>query len=665
MKKSTLKLGLIGILLIFAFVPTLILGIIGTFATINYSTAVRTNELSTISLTKSGAIDALFSGYRNCVQTLARMDTVSETIEKDNKAAQAEVNAVANGSDDILDCLIITKDGTVVASAKGVQETFEHFEESGLSPVSGLLHWDKYSNDAIYFSHEVKSGSNTTGYVVCVVSVDANSRISKALSGTYVDNKGYLIIVDNSGNTVNFNNVGGSQKSEQVDSAITNMISNVFKSTENVNNENNMNTMHTEKAGKYTVAYGVIPNVVSWRWMGIVETSSMTGFASSTNIKMWLVALVLFVLSALIAFVIINRFVTNMQKMLKSISTINTEEGVEGMRFDTKNDKSELGSIRQSFNDFMDEVYMNGERYRTIAALSDNMLFEWDFHKERMYVSDNVLSKFDLDIKNATLSNGRFLDSLMTEEFADKYKRDINTLLKNLGSYSAEYQLTSKSGANVWVSCKATCVSDRMGDPLRVIGVLTDIDNEKKLEMQLSERASFDFLSQLLNRSTFIRKLKTELDHRGPNKIGVMFIDVDDFKFINDRYGHAVGDEVIRFVADTIRLKVDDRGGLAGRFGGDEFVLCYTNQDDIMDLEQIAMNLIDELYVGYTTGDGTLINVRVSIGISYCPMHTEDANELIAFADTAMYFVKKNGKTNYHVYVPEDSASGEYDDPEF
>lgn len=665
MKKSTLKLGLIGILLIFAFVPTLILGIIGTFATINYSTAVRTNELSTISLTKSGAIDALFSGYRNCVQTLARMDTVSETIEKDNKAAQAEVNAVANGSDDILDCLIITKDGTVVASAKGVQETFEHFEESGLSPVSGLLHWDKYSNDAIYFSHEVKSGSNTTGYVVCVVSVDANSRISKALSGTYVDNKGYLIIVDNSGNTVNFNNVGGSQKSEQVDSAITNMISNVFKSTENVNNENDMNTMHTEKAGKYTVAYGVIPNVVSWRWMGIVETSSMTGFASSTNIKMWLVALVLFVLSALIAFVIINRFVTNMQKMLKSISTINTEEGVEGMRFDTKNDKSELGSIRQSFNDFMDEVYMNGERYRTIAALSDNMLFEWDFHKERMYVSDNVLSKFDLDIKNATLSNGRFLDSLMTEEFADKYKRDINTLLKNLGSYSAEYQLTSKSGANVWVSCKATCVSDRMGDPLRVIGVLTDIDNEKKLEMQLSERASFDFLSQLLNRSTFIRKLKTELDHRGPNKIGVMFIDVDDFKFINDRYGHAVGDEVIRFVADTIRLKVDDRGGLAGRFGGDEFVLCYTNQDDIMDLEQIAMNLIDELYVGYTTGDGTLINVRVSIGISYCPMHTEDANELIAFADTAMYFVKKNGKTNYHVYVPEDSASGEYDDPEF
>ena len=184
-------------------------------------------------------------------------------------------------------------------------------------------------------------------------------------------------------------------------------------------------------------------------------------------------------------------------------------------------------------------------------------------------------------------------------------------------------------------------------------------------EMQLSERASFDFLSQLYNRSTFIRMLTSELDRRGPNRIAIMFIDVDDFKFINDRYGHTVGDEVIRYVADTIRTKVDDRGGFAGRFGGDEFVLCFTNQDDIANAEQIAMDIIDELYVGYTTTtDGRLINVRASIGISYCPEHTTDVNDLLSFSDTAMYFVKKNGKTNYHVYVPEDSESGDYIDPD-
>lgn len=666
MRKSTLKLSLIGILLIFALVPTLIMGLVGTFTMINYSKAVRTNELTTVSLTKSGAIDALFTNYDNCVQTLARMPVVIETIEKKNNACETELRAFTDGEGDILDTLLIANDGTVVSSAMKVQENFEHFDSSGLSPVSGLLFWDKYQKNAIYFSHAVKSTSGrNVGYIVCVVDIGSGSRIVKALSGTYVDNSAYLMIADIDGNTVNFNKRGDPLKSEQIDSGFRETIDLVFRNTESATIQNTIENIHETKSGKYTVVYGVIPNVTQWRWIGAADTNKMTSFASSTNIKLWLVSAIIFAVSALIAFVIINRFVSNMQKMLKSISDINTEEGVEGVRFDTKHDKSELGSIQQSFNEFMDEVYMNGERYRTIAALSDNMLFEWDFHKERMYVSDNVLAKFDLDLKNATLSNGRFLDSLMEQEFADKYKRDINTLLKNQGSYSAEYQLTSKSGANVWVSCKATCVSDRMGDPLRVIGVLTDIDNEKKLEMQLSERASFDFLSQLYNRSTFLKKLSTELDHRGPNSIGMMFIDVDDFKFINDRYGHAVGDEVIRFVADTIRVKVDSRGGFAGRFGGDEFVLCYTNQDDVKNLEQIAMDLIDELYVGYTTADGMLINVRASIGISYCPLHTEDGTELVAFADTAMYFVKKNGKTNYHVYVPEDSASGEYVDPEF
>ena len=325
----------------------------------------------------------------------------------------------------------------------------------------------------------------------------------------------------------------------------------------------------------------------------------------------------------------------------------------------------ELGEIQTSFNELLDEVFLSEERHRTIAELSDNMLFEWDFHKERMYASKNMLAKFDIDTDSATLSNGKFIDSLMSQDDSEKYKRDMNGLLKNKSGYSAEYQLKTKSGAVIWVSLRAVCITDRLGEPLRVIGVMTDIDNEKKLELQLSERASYDFLSQLYNRNTFIRNLTSEIERRGTKRVAVSFIDVDDFKFINDRYGHTIGDEVIRFVADTIRTKVDDRGGFAGRFGGDEFVLCFTNQDDIANIENISMDIINELYEGYTTADGAMhIDVKASIGVAFCPEHTEDVNELLSFADTAMYFVKKNGKTNYHIYIPEDSATDEYIDPE-
>jgi len=671
MKKSTLKFGLIGVLLIFVIVPTLVAGVVGTLVTVDYSKDVGTSELSAVSLSKSGSLDAVFSSYINSAKSLSTMKTIIESFEKNNGAGVTEMEAFTKGRDDIIDVLLVNKKGAVISSFRKVQTgNFQHFDENGLSSVSGLLTWENYDSDeqdAIYVSHKVKSydGKVDLGYIVFIVSLSRESNVGKALAGSYVGGDANLALVDSAGNTVNFAGDASIKKTAQADTAFANMVPTIFSSTASTGSTaTNTQKVFEGKAGKYTIAYGAIPNVNSWRWVGIVRTSDITEFASTTNMIIWIVVAVVCLLCAAIAYVMISSFVSKMQKLIKTMNGINLDDGVGSIHMDVKHDKSELGMIQKSFNDFITEVYMNGERYKTIATLSDSMLFEWDFHKERMYASDNLLAKFEINLNTATLSNGRFLDSLMAQDFADKYKRDINTLLKNQGSYSAEYKLKSKSGADVWVSCKATCISDRLGEPLRVIGVLNDIDNEKKLEVQLSERASVDFLSQLNNRTTFIKKLSTALDRRGPHKIGVMFIDVDDFKFINDRYGHAIGDEVIRFVADTIRKKVDDRGGFAGRFGGDEFMLCFTNQQDVENLEQIAMDLIDELYVGYTNESGTLINVRVSIGISYCPLHTEDVNELVSFSDTAMYFVKKNGKTNYHVYVPADSESGEYIDPE-
>lgn len=671
MRKSTLKFALIGILLVFAIAPVLILGVVGTFSIIGYSNDVRMNELSTVSLSKAGAVETIMSGYIADATALSKMDTVVQNAKNNDRVALDTINSFTDNKADIYDTLIVDTNGNVLISSKNIEQgSFEHFNADGMPVVSGLVSWEKYGFDAMYVCREIYANpDNKTGgklgYVCLIISPESDSMLMKALSGTYLETNAYFALIDNDGNMLNYDNNGSAKKSGEVDSALTAEKDNIFNLTQNVSGDSSGNSGSvTGKAGKYAYSCGAITNVTNWRWIGIVDASTFTSFAFKTNMIGWIVIVVMAVLAAVIAMIVIGRFIGGMQQMLKTMSNINTEDGISGLRFNIKKGKSELEMIQASFNDFLDEVYINGERYRTIAELSDNMLFEWDFHKETMYVSDNTLAKFDLNTQGATLSNGKFLDSLMTPEDAEKYKRDINTLLKNQSGYSAEYQLKAKSGATVWVSFRATCITDRLGEPLRVIGVMTDIDNEKKMELQLSERASYDFLSQLYNRSTFIRMLSSELDRRGPKKIGVMFIDVDDFKFINDRYGHTVGDEVIRFVADTIRKKVDDKGGLAGRFGGDEFVLCYTDQADVANLEQIAMDIIDELYLGYTTAEGMLINVRASIGISYCPDHTEDVNELLSFSDTAMYFVKKNGKTNYHVYVPEDSASGEYIDPE-
>lgn len=662
MKKSTMKYGLIAVLVIFALVPAIILGVVGTLASNNYSSDVRQEEFNSITMSKAGTIGTVFSGYLGDAATLSGMSAVAEAAKSGESGADAIMKSFADSKTDIADALILNASGTVVSSAAGaVNGTFEHFDEISKSAVSTLLSWDKYQADGFFVSHEINDGS-LVGYVCLVIVPGADSALSQALAGTYVNDKANIALIDSVGNTINFSGNGASMKAGQLDSAIAGKKDEIFRNVVSNVTANDNRVLGT--AGKYRFISGIIPDVTSWRWIAVCDNSEF-GTASSPIVPLIALGAAGIIMCAL-GVVIVSRFVKNMHEMLKTMDGITHENGISATRFKvkSKDEKSELGAIQTSFNEFLDEVKINSDRYRTIANLSDNMLFEWDFHKEVMYISDNMLQKFDLKPEGATLSNGRFLDSLMTPEDADKYKRDISAMLKNQKGYNTQYHLMSKSGTPIWVSFRANCITDRVGEPLRVIGVLTDIDNEKKAEMQLSERASIDFLSQLYNRSTFIRMLTQELDRRGPNKVATMFIDVDDFKFINDRYGHSSGDEAIRFVADNIRKKVDGRGGFAGRFGGDEFVLCYTNQDDIANLEQIAMDIIDELYVGFTTDDGTLINVRVSIGISYCPQHTEDVNELLAFSDTAMYFVKKNGKTNYHIYMPEDSESGEYNDPE-
>lgn len=671
MKKTSLKFGLLGILLVFAIVPVLILGVVGTFSTIGYSENVRFGEITDVSLSKAGVVDSVFEGYQAKATGLAKMDNIISSAQNSNEDGLQELKATSEQNEDIYDALILDANGTVIVSSMDEQTgTFENFSADNMPVVSGILSWEKYGFDAFFVSHEIyadpdeKTGG-LLGYVCLIIHPEEGSLMT-ALGGSYLDGDANMVLIDAEGNTLNFEGNRKIMKSSEADSAFVSNANTIFDSVKNFQSDKEAaKNLYKKKSGKYAFVAGAIPNVTTWRWVGLANSSSFKGFSSKTNIVGWIVVLASALIASGIGFILVNKFVGNMHSMLKKMNSISFDDGFSAMRFDVKNDKSELSVIQRSFNEFIDEVNLNSQRYRTLANLSDNMLFEWDFHKESMYVSDNLLMKFELDPTQSTLSNGRFLDSLMSPEDSERYKHDINKLLKSKDKISSEYQLLSKSGATIWVSLSATCINDRLNEPLRVIGVITDIDNEKKMEMQLSERASFDFLSQLYNRSTFIRMLSSELDRRGPmNKVATMFIDVDDFKFINDRYGHSVGDEVIRYVADTIRKKVDDRGGFAGRFGGDEFVLCFTNQEDIANAEQIAMDIIDDLYVGHTTEEGTLINVRASIGIAYCPDHTEDVNELLSFSDTAMYFVKKNGKTNYHVYVPEDSESGEYIDPE-
>lgn len=670
-----LKIVLTAVMLVFAIVPAVIVGAIGTFSVMGYERSAKENTLQQVGESKSAGIKQAFKSYSSIVGAIAKSEAAVD-VAHGMGSADAELEAAVAADPDILDMMILDDSGTVIEAVNGSEGgVFENLPMNdqgviNMPSVSEMLNWTSYG-DAIFVADPIPSdnASGEAGYVVAIVSAGPDSAVMKALSGQFVNLSGAsFMIVDKNGVAVNYKQSGSINK-EFAGSALQSDIAQFFDTSNSgysdLKNSKDIKSIKGS-AGGSTYFVGLAgTDVMNWRWVASADNAAFSQFSTTTNLLGWVVVAASAVVFSIASLLVIGRFLGNMNGMLKTMTEISEAEGSTDIRFKVTNRRSELGEIQASFNELLDEVFLSEERHRTIAELSDNMLFEWDFHKERMYASKNMLAKFDIDTDSATLSNGKFIDSLMSQDDSEKYKRDMNGLLKNKSGYSAEYQLKTKSGAVIWVSLRAVCITDRLGEPLRVIGVMTDIDNEKKLELQLSERASYDFLSQLYNRNTFIRNLTSEIERRGTKRVAVSFIDVDDFKFINDRYGHTIGDEVIRFVADTIRTKVDDRGGFAGRFGGDEFVLCFTNQDDIANIENISMDIINELYEGYTTADGAMhIDVKASIGVAFCPEHTEDVNELLSFADTAMYFVKKNGKTNYHIYIPEDSATDEYIDPE-
>ena len=645
----------------FAVIPMLIVGIVGYFS----MTGFAANSVSQFARAAGAAQQEIINQYINeCISDVAYLSlsrpagTLAKSGQGDDAKSMLSLIAenIADRNSGFKNLVITDSSGNIVCEyedIQGMKESFFGFEElegysEGSTKISKIyMNNEDYETSVFYVAKSIDADglNNIDGFAIEIIDL---SKINEILSKTsYGEGKGYLSVTDGTGCVLNYEGNAVQKIDDIADSGIRDVMKSTAKPT---SAENNIDYNVGGKLGCYNYFTGA--SSLNWKWVSVYPANmAMSQITVPLAISLGTMV-VLAVICALLGILITKSIVNPMNEMVKVAREI--QEGDRDKRLDIKT-HNEFKDISELFNNMLDDVSMSEELHRTISDISDNMLFEWDFHKETMYVSDNFKEKFDIDPSEAQLANGKFLDKIMTEDYAEVYKRDISTLLKNRTGHSGEYQMTTKNGSLLWFSIRALCVTDRLGEPLRVIGVVTDIDSEKKLELQLSERASYDFLSQLYNRSTFERELKSEIERSAHSKVAVLFIDVDDFKFINDRFGHSVGDEVIKYVAGCIKQRVKG-SGFAGRFGGDEFVLCITDPKQIEEIESLSLDLIDELYEGYHSELANVsINVKASIGIAFYPEHGDDSNKVVAAADEAMYFVKKNGKANYHIYQPEDS----------
>jgi diguanylate cyclase (GGDEF)-like protein/PAS domain S-box-containing protein len=328
--------------------------------------------------------------------------------------------------------------------------------------------------------------------------------------------------------------------------------------------------------------------------------------------------------------------------------------------------KDEFGQMAVLFENVFEKMLESDHRYETIVDMTDNIIFEVNYKKNTVFTSKNFNKKFSLRPKDDTIKESFLYKTHVHKDDKQRYEQDLEGILGPSNTLQGEYRVKNVYGDFGWIALKANKFFDRNDRPTKVVGVIVDIDREKKSKMSLLQRASFDNLTQLFNREAFLKALQNELEVSGMKKnlSAIMFIDLDDFKFFNDEFGHACGDEVLKFVADTLK-EISFERGFAGRFGGDEFVVCLTNLTLYGDTGKSAQEIIDVLGKGFTSeSTGERLEVHCSIGIAFLRENGKTCEDVIAAADEAMYNIKKHGKSAFAFAKARESGekSASYDE---
>lgn len=236
--------------------------------------------------------------------------------------------------------------------------------------------------------------------------------------------------------------------------------------------------------------------------------------------------------------------------------------------------------------------------------------------------------------------------NLLHPDDRDRALRENRIHLESGRPYRMEYRLRTKDGGWRWFLDEAVIVRDADGTPVSSRGFMVDVTQQKELEHQLAHEAFHDSLTGLANRALFRDRIEHALRRRERTEIAVIYVDLDDFKAVNDSLGHGVGDDVIRTAADRLRHTVRRSDTLA-RLGGDEFAILV--EDDPGHGERAAAAVLDSFSKPIFAA-GRQFEVRASVGIARSDADS-DAESLIQRADLAMYAAKARGKGRLAVYT--------------
>lgn len=375
------------------------------------------------------------------------------------------------------------------------------------------------------------------------------------------------------------------------------------------------------------------------------------------EIKVWLWAglvvmqlLLLVIISMFVRVVIVRNITRPIKRLQAAMAEIRSDMDLS-RRADVGEDNPDIGEMAQNFNRLVEKLEHANERLQLFVKMFDNsseailitdaqrriVAVNPAFSKITEYAEEEVLGK-----NPRILSSGR--------QDARFYESMWNTI-NETGLWQGEIWNRRKSGELYpeWLSIGT--VKNAQNETINYIALFSDITKRKEAEARIEHLAHYDSLTHLPNRALFAERLKHALvtGVRNKKKTGLLFLDLDKFKFVNDTMGHLAGDLLLLSVARRLQSCVRESDTIC-RQGGDEFMILLPEIGMAEDAEKVARKIVEAMAQPHRI-EGRELVITFSIGISICPDDASDDETMVRHADDAMYAAKESGRNNYRLFA--------------
>ncbi len=295
------------------------------------------------------------------------------------------------------------------------------------------------------------------------------------------------------------------------------------------------------------------------------------------------------------------------------------------------------------------QIQMEQERYRIITEHFNDVFFEYNFENDTLEVSSKWAEVFGQPVPSgntiSSILNGEIVyneDKIILSRILDKFSEGI-------ADSEFEIRLKKKDEGYIWTNISITLISDETGNPVKIIGKISDIDIRMREREKLIYDTQRDPFTKLYNKTTAESYIRSYLRMSASDqRHALMIIDIDDFKAVNDSLGHLFGDNVLTGISSKLRALFRS-SDIIGRFGGDEFIVFLKNVGSNEKIAEKAQKVCDIFRDTYT-GEKKDYKISGSVGISVFPDDGKTFPDLFRKADTALYDAKSHGKDGFFIY---------------